>query len=178
MTHRSETGKGSQIPPRTGDLLAGIELIVFDKDGTLIEFDLMWGGWVDDIARRLEASTRLPLRDGLYEMLGVDPATGLVLWHGLMAATPMARIREAIEAYVAAAGAAEDAAMAAVEAAWYAPDPVGLARPVTDLPALLARLRVLVPRFAVATSDDRVPTERTLESLGIAGQARDSFEPQ
>jgi phosphoglycolate phosphatase-like HAD superfamily hydrolase len=160
----------SQTPPRSVDLLAGIELIVFDKDGTLIEFDLMWGGWVDDIARRLEESTGLPLRDGLYAMLGVDPATGLVLWHGLMAATPMARIREAIEAYVAAAGAAEDAARAAVEAAWYAPDPVGLARPITDLPGLLARLRERVPRFAVATSDDRAPTERTLESLGIADE--------
>ena len=85
MTNRSPT-----IP--RGDLLAGIELIVFDKDGTLIEFDLMWGGWVDDIAGRLEASTGLPLRHGLYEMLGVDPATGLVYWHGLMASTPMARI--------------------------------------------------------------------------------------
>ncbi|HET9851748.1 MAG TPA: HAD family hydrolase [Candidatus Limnocylindrales bacterium] len=152
------------------DLLAGIDLIVFDKDGTLIEFDLMWGGWVDDISRRLESSTGLPLRDGLYEMLGVDPATGLVYWHGLMAATPMARIREAIEAYVAEAGAGDAAALAAVEAAWYAPDPVGLARPVTDLRALLARLRERVPRFAVATSDDRAPTERTLESLGIAGE--------
>ena len=27
-----------------------------------------------------------------------------------------------------------------------------------------------MPRFAVATSDDRAPTERTLDSLGIAGQ--------
>lgn len=163
MTNRSPT------TPR-GDLLAGIELIVFDKDGTLIEFDLMWGGWVDDIASGLEASTGLGLRAGLYEMLGVDPTTGLVYWHGLMAATPMARIREAIEAYVAAAGAGETAALAAVAAAWNAPDPVGLARPVTDLPALLARLRQRVARFAVATSDDREPTERTLDALGIAGE--------
>lgn len=152
------------------DPLEGIDLIIFDKDGTLIEFDLMWGGWVDDIARRLEASTGLALREGLYEMLGVDPESGLVQWHGLMAATPMARIREAIEAYVAAAGAGADRARAAVDGAWYAPDPVGLARPVTDLPELLRRLRGRVARFAVATSDDRGPTERTLESLGIAGE--------
>jgi len=151
-----------------GDLLDGIDLIVFDKDGTLIEFDLMWGGWVDDISRKLEAATGLALREGLYEILGVDPATGLVYWHGLMAATPMARIREAIEAYVGAAGAGDEASRVAVDAAWYAPDPVGLARPVTDLPALLRRLRPRVRQFAVATSDDRGPTERTLESLGIA----------
>jgi phosphoglycolate phosphatase len=158
------------VIPRAVDLLDGIDLVIFDKDGTLIEFDLMWGGWVDDIASGLEGSTGLALRDGLYEMLGVDPNTGLVYWHGLMAATPMARIREAIEAYVAASGAGEAAALAAVAAAWYAPDPVGLARPVTDLRALLARLRHRVARFAVATSDDREPTERTLDALGIAGE--------
>jgi phosphoglycolate phosphatase len=151
-------------------LLDEIDLIVFDKDGTLIEFDLMWGGWVDDIAGKLEASTGLALRDGLYELLGVDSDTGLVYWHGLMAATPMARIREAIEAFVSAAGAGREGARSAVDAAWYAPDPVGLARPVTDLLPLLQRLRARVRLFAVATSDDRIPTERTLASLGIAGE--------
>ena len=155
-------------PGTTADLLDGIDLIVFDKDGTLIEFDLMWGGWVDDLARKLEASTGLALREGLYDMLGVDPATGTVVWHGLLAATPMARIREAIEAFVSAAGAGDDAALAAVATAWSAPDPVGLARPVTDLARLLRRLRERVRLFAVATSDDRIPTERTLEALGIA----------
>jgi phosphoglycolate phosphatase len=156
--------------PHSVDLLDGIDLIVFDKDGTLIEFHLMWGGWVDDIAGALETSTGLALREGLYEMLGVDPETGVVYWHGLLAATPMARIREAIEAFVAAAGAGPEAAGGAVDAAWYAPDPVGLARPVTDLAGLLERLRERVRQFAVATSDDREPTERTLQALGIAGE--------
>ncbi len=62
------------------------------------------------------------------------------------------------------------AAAAAVDAAWYAPDPVALAQPVTDLLPLLGRLRTRVPTFAVATSDDRDPTVRTLEALGIAGE--------
>lgn len=154
--------------PPPVDVLDGIDLIIFDKDGTLIEFDLMWGGWVDDIAGKLEAATGLELRAGLYEMLGVDPVTGMVFWHGLLAATPMARIREAIEAFVAATGAGSEGARTAVDAAWYAPDPVGLARPVTDLEELLRRLRVRVGLFAVATSDDRGPTERTLAALGIA----------
>jgi phosphoglycolate phosphatase len=41
---------------------------------------------------------------------------------------------------------------------------------VTDLPALLARLRPRVGTFAVATSDDRVPTERTLAAFGVGGE--------
>jgi HAD superfamily hydrolase (TIGR01509 family) len=157
-------------PPTPGDPLDGIDLIVFDKDGTLIEFHLMWGGWVGDLATRLEAATGLALREGLFEILGVDPASGMVAWHGLLAATPMARIRDAIEAYVDAAGAGPGRAAAAVADAWNAPDPVALAQPVTDLRDLLARLRTRVPSFAVATSDDRGPTVRTLEALGVADE--------
>jgi len=158
------------VRPSPPSLLDGIDLLVFDKDGTLIEFHLMWGGWVDELARRLEDGTRLPLRDRLYELLGVDQESGMVLARGLMAATPMRRIREVVEGYVSDAGAGPAAAAAAVERAWHAPDPVALAQPVTDLHALLGRLRARVPTFAVATSDDRGPTERTLAALGIDGE--------
>lgn len=152
------------------DPLDGIDLLIFDKDGTLIEFHLMWGAWVEALATGLEDAAGLPLRAGLYPLLGVDPATGLVHAHGLLAATPMSRIREAIEAYVDSAGAGAVVATAAVDAAWHAPDPVALAQPVTNLPALLSRLRERVGTFAVATSDDRRPTERTLAALGVAGE--------
>jgi phosphoglycolate phosphatase-like HAD superfamily hydrolase len=152
------------------ELLDGIELIIFDKDGTLIEFHQMWGGWVEELARRLEAETGLPLRDGLYPLLGVERTSGLVLAHGLMAATPMRRIREVVEAFVSDAGAGPVAAASAVASVWRAPDPVALAQPVADLRALLGRLRRRVATFAVATSDDRDPTERTLAALGIADQ--------
>ena len=153
------------------DPLDGIELLIFDKDGTLIEFQHMWADWVDVLAARLEAATGTALRVGLYELLGVDLATGWIHAHGLMAATPMSRIREVVVGHVVeVAGVGPVAAAEAVDGAWSTPDPVALARPVTDLPALLARLRTRVRLFAVATSDDRDPTERTLEALGIAGE--------
>jgi len=152
------------------DVLDGIDLLIFDKDGTLIEFELMWGGWVDELGKRLEAATGLALREGLYELLGVDRLSGQVLAHGVMAATPMARIRELVTAYVAEAGVRPEAALAAVGGSWHAPDPVALAEPVTDLAALLDGLRTRVRLMAVATSDERDPTERTLAALGIAGE--------
>lgn len=158
------------MTPAAVDALDGIDLLIFDKDGTLIEFDLMWGAWVEALAGRLEAAARLPLREGLYPLLGVDPATGLVHAHGLLAATPMSRIRDVVEAFVTEAGAGPVTAAAAVDAAWHAPDPVALAQPVTDLPALLQRLRTRVGTFAIATSDDRDPTMRTLAALGIEGE--------
>ena len=39
------------------DLLEGIDLVIFDKDGTLIEFQAMWAGWVRTLADDLERST-------------------------------------------------------------------------------------------------------------------------
>jgi phosphoglycolate phosphatase-like HAD superfamily hydrolase len=158
------------VPWTALDALEDIDLMIFDKDGTLIEFHLMWGGWLKELARRLEAESGLSLRDGLYPLLGVDPGTGIVHAHGLMAATPMSRIRDVVQAYVGEAGASPAVARAAVEAAWHAPDPVALAQPVTDLATLLGTLRNVVGTFAVATSDDRRPTERTLAALGVGAE--------
>jgi phosphoglycolate phosphatase-like HAD superfamily hydrolase len=150
--------------------LAGLELAIFDKDGTLIEFDLMWAGWVRDLADGLAAAgDGRRLDDVIHEVMGVDIGTGRVLPHGGLAATPMARLREALTDAVAEAGLRPDEARRIVAAAWHAPDPVVLARPVTDLGALFGGLRGAGLRIAVATSDDREPTERTLAHLGVAG---------
>lgn len=154
----------------TIDPLDGVDLLIFDKDGTLIEFHEMWGPWVGRLADRLEAATGLALRDGLHPLLGIDPATGRIHPHGLLAATPMSRIRDVVQSYVDNAGTGPALAAAAVAAAWHAPDPVTLAQPVADLPILLSRLRRHVGTFAVATSDDRIPTERTLAALGVAAE--------
>ena len=60
--------------------LDGIDLVVFDKDGTLIDFGPMWSGWAETLGRRsLEAATGRPIEAPLYAMLGYDPATRTVL---------------------------------------------------------------------------------------------------
>ena len=163
--------------PRSGedhhhieDPLEGIELVVFDKDGTLIEFHPMWRGWVEDLATSLSATTGLDLHDQVFSLLGVDRATGTISPHGLLAATPMARLRELVVKALVDAGVEPEAAERAVAAAWLAPDPVALATPTADLDVLLDRLAARGIRAAVATSDDRVPTERTLAALGIAAR--------
>jgi phosphoglycolate phosphatase len=154
--------------------LAGIDLVIFDKDGTLIEFDAMWGGWALGLAADLERQTGSAIGMRLFEMLGVDPATGRVLPGGSLAATPMARLRERTRALLVATGLTGPAADRALAGAWHAPDPVGLARPLTDLAGLFARLRASGRRVALATSDDRDPTERTLAALGLT-DAIDAF---
>jgi len=148
--------------------LDGIDLVVFDKDGTLIEFGSMWSGWAVALAEGLRATTGRPVEEPLYAMLGYDVRTGLVLAGGGLAATPMARLRERTRDVLLGAGLTGAEAEQALEVAWHAPDPVGLARPLGDLPALFGWLHDGGRRVAVATSDDRAPTERTLAALGIA----------
>jgi phosphoglycolate phosphatase len=128
----------------------------------------MWSAWVRTLADDLEQVTGLTLADPLFELLGVDRDLGVVRSHGLLAATPMARIREHVVGLLVERDLRADRAEAAVASAWHPPDPVELARPVTDLPALLSALRASGRRLAVATSDDRDPTQRTLVGLGIA----------
>lgn len=151
------------------DPLDGIELAIFDKDGTLIDFHAMWGDWVANLAGALSADHGEPLDEIVYAMMGVDRTTGRVMPHGALAATPMARLREAlVEALIAGEVAAPEARRL-VARAWHSPDPVSLAHPITDLVALFEALRTRGVRIAVATSDDREPTERTLAHLGLAG---------
>jgi phosphoglycolate phosphatase-like HAD superfamily hydrolase len=160
--------RSGEDPRRTDDPLEGIELVVFDKDGTLIEFHPMWRGWVDELATRLSDATGRPLAGQVFSLLGVDRVTGLISPHGLLAATPMTRLRELLTASLVDEGIEPAVADRAIAEAWYAPDPVALATPTTDLPALLDRLAARGIRAAVATSDDRLPTERTLAALGVA----------
>ncbi len=150
------------------DPLAGIELAIFDKDGTLIEFHFMWSDWVGNLGAALSAAHGSPLDDVVYAMMGVDRVSGRVMPHGALAATPMARLREALVDALPGAGVAPADAVRLVASAWHSPDPVTLARPVTDLAALFSGLRSRGVRAAIATSDDRAPTERTLEHLGVS----------
>lgn len=152
---------------RRSDPLEGIELAIFDKDGTLIEFHDMWGAWVRTLATSLSDAHGAPLDEIVYSMLGVDRDTGRVLPHGALAATPMSRLRRGLADAFADGGVARDEAERLVERAWHSPDPVTLARPITDLGVLFGALRARGIRIAVATSDDRDPTERTLAHLGV-----------
>ena len=147
--------------------LDGIELVIFDKDGTLIDFGTMWAGWAESLAENLRDETGRDVTAPLFAMLGYDPVDRVVRAGGGLAATPMARLRERTAGVLLEAGLSRDAAEDAVATAWHAPDPVGLANPLGDVAALFGHLRASGRRVAIATTDDRSPTERTLAALGL-----------
>ncbi|MEK6719282.1 MAG: HAD family phosphatase [Chloroflexota bacterium] len=149
--------------------LTGIDLVIFDKDGTLVDFHGPWGEWAETLADRIDAATDLDVRAPLFAMLGYDLVTRRTLAHGALAATPMARLREMTVDVVAGSRVPLEIAETIVAETWHAPDPVAVAQPLANLERLFARLAADGRRIAVATTDDRDPTERTLAALGVSG---------
>ena len=144
------------------------KLIIFDKDGTLIDFHAMWGGWITALARRLAAHSYVNIDQQLYVRAGYDAARGTIDAGAPLAIGTMAELYALTVEVLLGAGLARASAEAAAKAAWYIPDPVALAKPLAELPALFKGLRARGMRIAVATTDDRAPTEATLAALGVA----------
>ena len=138
-TPAGEGGPGGRRDGVTSPL-DGIDLVVFDKDGTLIDFHAMWSGWARDLAAGLEAATGRDLRVPLYRNLGSTTrrAGGRARPAGGDADGPHPR-RDA--AVLLEAGHRRRTTRGGPLAAWHAPDPVELAVPLTDLAALFAGLR-------------------------------------
>lgn len=144
-------------------------LIIFDKDGTLIHFEAMWGAWAIDLAQKLEAITGRSMAERLYKTLDFYADTGQIAPHGALSVTPVAGLRLlTVQVLVGEVGLSPAAAEAAVAKIWQTPDPVATAHPLADLPLLFTTLRAHGLKIAVATSDDRAPTAATIAKLGLS----------
>lgn len=170
MTSGAEDRTEMQTPRRVD--LSGIDTVIFDKDGTLIDFHAMWGGWARQLGDRLDDVIRRPVSPDVYATIGFDPTTGRVASRSLLATGTMAGIEETVARVLRRWCPSITAARRATESAWLLPDPIALAVPLADLPAIFGRLRQDGRRLAVVTNDDRAPTDATLRALGI----RDSVE--
>jgi HAD superfamily hydrolase (TIGR01549 family) len=143
-------------------------LLIFDKDGTLIDFHTMWSSWAVGLVHRLESAAGLPIADTLFKTIGYKASTGQILPEGQLAVTPVTDLRVSIVDVLHEVGLSYQTIEAVMTEAWHLPDPVALAQPLTDLKILFGTLRAHDTRIAIATSDDRAPTETMLAALGIA----------
>jgi len=143
------------------------QAIIFDKDGTLIDFDAMWGGWVVFLAEQLHTVTGLVVRGPLCLAMGYDDEHSKVLATGKLAMTPMWLLRRLTVEVMQSLGLNLEDAERAVEQAWRIPDPVILAKPFTDTRALFSRLHNMDIKIGIATTDDRAPTQAMIEAFDI-----------
>jgi phosphoglycolate phosphatase-like HAD superfamily hydrolase len=143
------------------------QAIIFDKDGTLIDFDVMWGGWTIHLAEQLHKVSGLNVREALCLAMGYDLTTKNVLANSLLASNPMARLYDATIGVMQSYGFGERDATKIVEQVWCIPDPVILAHPFTDTRALFGQLTDQGIKVAIATADDRAPTQVLVDAFDI-----------
>ena len=143
------------------------QAIIFDKDGTLIDFDAMWGGWVVYLAEQIMAVSGLNVRAALCFAMGFDEKSRKVLPQGKLASRPMSQLHQLTIGVVKSFGLSRVDAERIVEAAWCIPDPVSLAKPLTDLRTLFSNLHDHGIQIAIATADDRAATQAMIEAFDI-----------
>jgi len=156
-----------------GSLPFDTDLIVFDKDGTLIEFDFMWGRLAVSWVERLTADADDEgLREELYRSLGYDPYRRRTLPQGPLVTAPEDQLQTIVASVLYRHGMpwseAQSRAQSALGEAIAALPLADLIRPAGDVAGLLARLQDVGIRVAVVTTDYRAQTEETLRILGVA----------
>jgi phosphoglycolate phosphatase len=143
------------------------QAIIFDKDGTLIDFDAMWGDWTLQLADRLQASVNLDIRQALCDCFGYDITRRKILPDGKLTCTSMWRLRELMVEVAKSLGVSAAEAAQVVERVWFVPDPVSLAKPFTNIHKLFTNIQNLGIKIAIATTDDRCPSEAMLEAFAV-----------
>lgn len=157
---------------RAGDLTFDSDLIVFDKDGTLIEFDVMWGrlaeGWVTKLAGDADSA----LSYDLYHSLGYDPDQRRTLSQSPLSIAQTGQLLAIVADALYRQGIpwpeAEDRTREAFRQVSDELPLPSLVRPAGNVAGLFVELQRAGIRVAVATTDDRA---ETLEALRLMGSS-------
>ena len=148
-------------------ILKAARLVIFDKDGTLLDFHAMWGRWIRELALRLERASGVIVAARLFSAVGFDSVSGKVDPGGVLALATMTEAHDFIAQLLRDVGLSEAAVADVMAVAWVVPDPVMYAHPLADLPMLFGALRAQGCKIAIATIDDRAPTAATLAALEL-----------
>jgi HAD superfamily hydrolase (TIGR01509 family) len=157
---------------RFGPVYFDGDLIAFDKDGTLIEFEAMWGrlalAWIERLTADVGDEV---LRQKLCDTLGYDPHEERTRPQSPLAVATTAHLQAIAASVLYCHGIpwshAEDRVRAAFRAVADLPL-ASLVHPIGDVAGLMARLREVGVRVAVVTTDHRAETDETLRLLGVA----------
>lgn len=136
--------------------------ILFDKDGTLVDYDRTWAP-LNRRAAQLAARGDPALAAQLLEIGGYDAARDRVRGGSLLAAS---HTRQIAQAWIDAGARYELDALSRDMDAIFAAG-AGDAVPVTDVAALFGRLHRRGLALGVATSDGEAAARATLASLGV-----------
>ncbi len=136
--------------------------ILFDKDGTLLDFDASWEP-VNRQVSLVAAGGDADLADRLLAACGMDPVTGHIVPDSLFAA---GNTREIAEGLVAAGAPFDVDTLVPLIDDLFA-GAAEMSVPVTELQPLFARLRERGLRLGIASSDNERSIRVTVRRFGI-----------
>ena len=144
-------------------------LIIFDKDGTLIDFQSTWTPWIIALAQSLEADCNFDVSSRLYDIMGYCNKTETLRDSSLLAYASMDIIKEKIKNMLLENGVDDNAVDSLLRKCWKECHVNNTSQPVptTDLPNLFGNLRKAKVKVAVCTSDSRASTESALRKLHV-----------
>lgn len=144
-------------------------LVIFDKDGTLIDVNTVWIPWMESHVRELEEATGLDLADKMYKEVGYCPKNCTYSDGGLLAHATVAEIRQAFVTVLVKSGIDRATAQRLVSNCCKDFDSGGhdTLEPLGDLPAIFETLRAKGVKTAICTTDSREGTLSALDRLGL-----------
>ncbi|WGD32144.1 HAD family hydrolase [Ancylobacter sp. WKF20] len=144
-----------------------LRAILFDKDGTLLDYEKTWGG-INRAAAALAGAGDPDLAARLLDIGGVDRSSGRTRPDSLLAA---GNTREIAQAWVAAGSPHEVGALTRQLDDLFTQS-AALAVPVTDLAALFGRLTARGLVLGIASSDSEAAIRATLRAFRVEGHVR------
>ncbi|KAL3860165.1 hypothetical protein ACJMK2_010323 [Sinanodonta woodiana] len=145
------------------------ELVIFDKDGTLICFHSMWKPWITRLVKRLESKTGIMLEDKINSLLGYSSDSERFLPGLLAESTKSIIITELISLLKEEAGYSEEKANEIIKACWEEGNTSSskTLKSITDLEILFKILKANGIKIALSTSDSRESTTNALRVLNL-----------
>lgn len=143
--------------------MQAIKGILFDKDGTLLDYDESWLPVNRELAR-IAAKDDAALADRLLLACGMDPVTGHIVPDSLLAAGNTRQISEGL----VAAGSTVPVDELTVRLDELFSHAADFSVPVTDLASFFARLHGRGFKLGVASSDNERSIRQTAKRFGFA----------
>ncbi len=143
--------------------MKAIKGILFDKDGTLLDYDESWLPVNRELAR-IAARDDAALADRLLLACGMDPVTGQIVPDSLLAAGNTRQIADGL----VAAGSTVPVEELTVRLDALFSHAADFSVPVTDLAAFFARLHARGFKLGVASSDNERSIRQTAKRFGFA----------
>ncbi|THV16637.1 HAD family hydrolase [Rhizobium rhizophilum] len=136
--------------------------ILFDKDGTLLDFDASWGP-VNRRVALMAADGDAALADRLLTACGMDPVTGAIVPDSLFASANTVEIADGM--IDAGSPFTRDALVPKIDDCFA--EAAQLSVPVTELEPLFSRLHGKGLRLGIASSDNERSIRVAAERFGI-----------